>query len=510
MAVWVHLVLLPLLYLVDGKPKLPGGATRKNQTEVTENNLNDTDVLYHFDYNLFKNKSTLQKPTRLSRKIVRDKIILEQIEVRFDWNKTIPEGKHVGALFILQRQEQIVENALLYPPNDVRMTVRGLKEGLTYRGEVRIIEDQQQLDHINATSEKGRFRFVFESPSIIQEKDVKGILEALKEIAETNIKLDGISVNFKLPTLEGPTVLEIKDMMDQNDTDKVIVHMTAKTISLVINDLPSSTVLRVTLSSNDSVIHTTYVFTGTISGPSKRLQSIVKTASYTDNTRERLTVKCFVKDKPPFQGFPCKGSNICIPLHWECDGEEDCVGGFDESRCLNNKKPEVSTHHPPPHKCKKNEFPCVSKTVPVCLPTSWLCDGRMDCTDGWDENKENCQKQPPPVNVTGFSYCDRKHFKCHRGGCVSLRKMCDGYKDCSDGSDEYDCVDDDDDEDDDEDDFFCDPNYEFSCDKRSSKTKCIPRPWVCDDQDDCPFGEDETDYICRSHYHNYFDKKRQA
>lgn len=140
---------------------------------------------------------------------------------------------------------------------------------------------------------------------------------------------------------------------------------------------------------------------------------------------ERLTVKCFVKDKPPFQGFPCKGSNICIPLHWECDGEEDCVGkyiffssssfhippgcfsarwqhwmkksvqwyvsfsfagGFDESRCDTKHSHLKPTTESPTtkqaHKCKRNEFPCESKSVPVCLPVSWLCDGRTDCTDG--------------------------------------------------------------------------------------------------------------------------------
>lgn len=36
--------------------------------------------------------------------------------------------------------------------------------------------------------------------------------------------------------------------------------------------------------------------------------------------------------------------------------------------------------------CKKYEFRCRSRRMSVCLPNSWLCDGRVDCDDGY-ENK---------------------------------------------------------------------------------------------------------------------------
>lgn len=32
--------------------------------------------------------------------------------------------------------------------------------------------------------------------------------------------------------------------------------------------------------------------------------------------------------------------------------------------------------------CKKYEFRCRSRRMSVCLPNSWLCDGRVDCDDG--------------------------------------------------------------------------------------------------------------------------------
>ena len=44
--------------------------------------------------------------------------------------------------------------------------------------------------------------------------------------------------------------------------------------------------------------------------------------------KKRETVICHIKNKQPFQGFPCKGSKVCIPLHWVCDGEDDCKGKY--------------------------------------------------------------------------------------------------------------------------------------------------------------------------------------
>lgn len=37
--------------------------------------------------------------------------------------------------------------------------------------------------------------------------------------------------------------------------------------------------------------------------------------------------------------------------------------------------------------CKKYEFKCDSQE---CMPTDVLCDGKIDCRDGSDENIEHC------------------------------------------------------------------------------------------------------------------------
>ena len=47
--------------------------------------------------------------------------------------------------------------------------------------------------------------------------------------------------------------------------------------------------------------------------------------------------------------------------------------------------------------CTSFQFKC--KSVPECIPMSWICDAESDCVDGSDE--ENCGK-PCYSNETGF------------------------------------------------------------------------------------------------------------
>lgn len=71
-----------------------------------------------------------------------------------------------------------------------------------------------------------------------------------------------------------------------------------------------------------------------------------------------------------FDEFPCATQGRCIPLSWKCDGRTQCSQGNDEHDC----------HH---SFCKNNEFQCVQQDT--CIPLSWRCDGKSDCTNDEDE-----------------------------------------------------------------------------------------------------------------------------
>lgn len=61
-----------------------------------------------------------------------------------------------------------------------------------------------------------------------------------------------------------------------------------------------------------------------------------------------------------------------------------------------------------------------------CVHEDEVCNGRRDCADGSDETATLCSTH----------YCPTYAFRCAYGGCVPGKSRCNGVYDCVDGSDE--------------------------------------------------------------------------
>ncbi|KAI8432542.1 hypothetical protein MSG28_013539 [Choristoneura fumiferana] len=163
------------------------------------------------------------------------------------------------------------------------------------------------------------------------------------------------------------------------------------------------------------------------------------------------TLKCYPTE------FMC-ASGSCILAHWQCDGDTDCNDGSDEINCVNRA-------------CGRDYYQCRSGQ---CVGLGKRCDGVPDCVDGSDE--ERCREEPTDIQVkilratlnhpilliirparrpthrcNGVIDCpggtDESGCEAHCGAlgmfdckqqqiCVAIKNVCNGHKDCADGSDE--------------------------------------------------------------------------
>lgn len=167
------------------------------------------------------------------------------------------------------------------------------------------------------------------------------------------------------------------------------------------------------------------------------------------------------------------------------------IGGYvlsDDSLC-EDAAVEVTRTYPSVFinaSCDTQTFTCSNGE---CLADIFVCDGDKDCQDGSDETQCSSKcRQHTQISGRGIEKvdCDKCHldnctctetyFQCWTGGCIFMFNVCDHIPHCSDESDEAICNH-----------LECNNSTQFHC----GSGLCIDIDTVCDLVNDCPDGIDE-------------------
>ncbi|XP_063961497.1 sortilin-related receptor-like [Lytechinus pictus] len=157
----------------------------------------------------------------------------------------------------------------------------------------------------------------------------------------------------------------------------------------------------------------------------------------------------------------CMEGSTCYPSSWRCDGLLDCPDGSDEYNC--------STFE-----CEPGQMKCANDKQ--CILPDWLCDNYTHCSDGSDETA--CDHDPFNMYLgetdVFWDFChDLNGTRClHESVCFFSHQECDRYTACPNHHDEW----------------FCCPEGQVRC---KTVDKCYSIFGMCNGEYDCPDQSDE-------------------
>ncbi|XP_012526217.1 modular serine protease [Monomorium pharaonis] len=125
----------------------------------------------------------------------------------------------------------------------------------------------------------------------------------------------------------------------------------------------------------------------------------------------------------PAYAFRCN-YGACINGDLVCNGVQDCADNSDETQpqCKRNLT-NNQTERPTTRRCKADQFTCDNGQ---CIYSIDVCDGKRNCADGSDENSTLCRSLPCPPTA----------FRCSYGACIDGDLRCNDVSNCADNSDE--------------------------------------------------------------------------
>lgn len=184
--------------------------------------------------------------------------------------------------------------------------------------------------------------------------------------------------------------------------------------------------------------------------------------------------------------YKCNRTGQCIERSYFCDGEFDCDDGEDEVNCSLPWIPwnlELKCNKSTEFFCITDEYVKNQSSHRPCIALTRVADELIDCIGARDErNVSPC----PDHRMVG----DR--FLCDSGTkCIDYTAICNGIRNCVDGTDESICY---------WNDGWC-PAGEFSCaDRRGCKSTRCKAGITCNDKSQrfwCPITTNEN-YFYRS------------